>query len=79
MTRWTQVVGLLNKDGETEALYALNLLDITRLNKVMVILMRFIKYMEGNDVSYFGIFPMLQKLMVNLGSLFANKHAETPM
>jgi hypothetical protein len=34
---------------------------------------------EGNSISYFDVFLMLQKLMVNLWSLFANKYAETLM
>jgi hypothetical protein len=34
-----------------------------------------IKCVEGNSIWYFDMFPMLQKLMVNLGSLRANKQA----
>jgi hypothetical protein len=33
--------------------------------------------MEGNSISYLGLFPMLQKLMVDLASLRANKHTKT--
>jgi hypothetical protein len=64
---------------ETEALAALNRLDIARLNEVKIIFTRFTKYVEGNSISFFEIFPKLQKLMVNLGSLHASKHAETIM
>jgi hypothetical protein len=56
---------------------ALNRLDIGRLNEVLAIFMRFVKSVEGKSVSYFDIFSMLQKLIANLGSLCANKHAET--
>jgi hypothetical protein len=66
---------LCEKNRETEALAALNRLDIGKLNEVKVIFTRFIKYVEGNSISYLDIFPMLHKLMVNLGSLPANKHA----
>jgi hypothetical protein len=54
-------------------------LNIARLNEVMVIFARFIKCGERNYISCFDIFPMLQKLMVNFGSLRTNKHAETPI
>jgi hypothetical protein len=76
---WTQMIGFLNENRETEVLAALSRLDIARLNQVMVIFTRFIKYMEGNYNSYCDIFPMLQKSMVDLGSLRANNHAETLM
>jgi hypothetical protein len=62
-----------------EVLAALNGLDIVRLNEVIIIVTRFLKCVEGNSILYFNIFPMLQKLVVNLGSLRANKHAETLM
>jgi hypothetical protein len=55
----------------------LNHLNIAWLNEVMVILTRFIKYVDGNSISYFDIFPMLQKLTVDLRYLRANEHAET--
>jgi epoxyqueuosine reductase QueG len=67
----------LNENRETEALAARNHLDIGRLNEVMVIFTRFTKCVEGNPISYFDIFPMLQNLLIKLGSLHANKHAET--
>jgi hypothetical protein len=60
-------------------LAALNCLDIAWLNEVMIIFRPFIKCVEGNFISYFDIFPMLQKLMVDLGSLRADKHIETLM
>jgi hypothetical protein len=79
MIHWTQVVGFLKDKEETEAMAALNRLDVGRLNEVLAIFTRFVKSVEGNSVSYFDIFPMLQKLLANLGSLRANKHAETLM
>jgi hypothetical protein len=69
----------LTENRETEVLAALNHLNIARLNKLMVIFTRFIKCVEGNSISYFDIFPILQELMVDLGSLCASKHAETLM
>jgi hypothetical protein len=71
----SQVIGILTETGETEALAVLNCLDIARLNEVMAIFMRFIKCMKGNFLSYFNIFPRLQKLMANIGSLRADQHA----
>jgi hypothetical protein len=68
---------LLSEKRETEVLAALNRLDIARLNEVMAIPTRFIKHVEGNSISYFDIFPMLQKLIVDLRSLRINKQAET--
>jgi hypothetical protein len=79
VVQWTHVIDFFNENRETEVLATLNPLNISRLNKIMVILTRFIKCVEGNSISYFDIFPMLQKLMVDLGSLHANKHAETLM
>jgi hypothetical protein len=76
---WTQVIGLLNENRETEVLVALSRLDISGLNEVMTISTHFIKCMEGNSISYFDIFPTLQKLVIDLRSLGANKHAETLM
>jgi hypothetical protein len=70
---------LLKDKEETDALAALMRLDIARLNEVMAVFRRFIKSAEGNSVSYSNIFPMLEKLMANLGALRANKHAEAPM
>jgi hypothetical protein len=42
----------------------------------MAVFRRFIKSAEGNSVSYSNIFPMLDKLMADLGALRANEHAE---
>jgi hypothetical protein len=74
-----QVVGFLKEREETEVMAALNLLDVAKLNEVLAIFRRFVKSADGNSVSYFHIFPMSQKLMANLGSLRASKHAETLM
>jgi hypothetical protein len=74
-----QVIGFLNENREAEVLAALDRLDIARLNEGMVIFTRFIKCVEGNSISYSDIFPMLHKLMSNLGSLRASKHAEILM
>jgi hypothetical protein len=73
------VIDLLKEHRGTEVQAALNRLDIARLNEAMVIFTRFIKCLEGNSISYFDRFPMLQKLMVDLRPLRANKHAETLM
>jgi hypothetical protein len=51
-------------------------LDFARLNEVMAVFRWFIKSAEGNSLSYSTIFPMLEKLMANLGVVRANKHAE---
>jgi hypothetical protein len=67
------VIGFWTENGETEVLAALNRLDATRLNEVMIIFTRFVKSVGGNSISYFGIFLMLQKPMVNLESLRAKK------
>jgi hypothetical protein len=77
MIHWTQVIDVLKENRETEVLAVLNRLDIVRLNEVMVIFTRFIMCVEGNSISYFNIFRMVQELMVDLGSPHANKHAET--
>jgi hypothetical protein len=71
-----QVVSFLKDKGETDALAALMRLDFARLNEVMAVFGWFIKSAEGNFVSDSNIFPMLEKLMANLGALRANKHAE---
>jgi hypothetical protein len=73
------VIGFLNQNRETGVPPALNRLDITRQNEVMVIFTRFIKRVERNSISYFDIFSMFQKLMVDLGSLRVNKHVDTLM
>jgi hypothetical protein len=65
MIHWTQVIGFLKDKDEMEAMTALNRLDVGRLNEVMAVLRRFVKYAEGNSVSYFDIFQILHKLMVN--------------
>jgi hypothetical protein len=67
----------LNDKEETEARAALRRFNFGRLTEVAAVFTRFIKSSEGNSVSYFNIFPMLPKLMANLRSLGANKHAET--
>jgi hypothetical protein len=77
--RWRQVVNFLKDKEETNALAAMMRLDFARLNEVMAIFRRFIKSAEGSSVSHSNIFPMLEKLMANLGALRANKHAETLM
>jgi hypothetical protein len=77
MIRWTKVVGCLKDKEETEAMAPLNRLDVGRLNEVLAIFTRFVKSVEGNSVSYFDTFPMLQKPMANLGSPGGNKHTET--
>jgi hypothetical protein len=74
-----QFISFLNAKGETDALTALMRLDFARLNEVMAVFKRFIKSAEGNSVSYYNIFPMLEKLMANLGALRANKHAKALM
>jgi hypothetical protein len=66
MIHWTLMIGFLKENRETEALAALDRLDIARLNEIMVIFTRFSMCVEGNSISYFDVFLMLQKLMVNL-------------
>jgi hypothetical protein len=56
-----RVVGFLKENGETEARAALNRLDVSRPNEVMILFALFINYVEKNFVLYFGRFPMLQK------------------
>jgi hypothetical protein len=53
-----QVIGFLTENEETETMAAMNRLDIFRLNDVMAIFMRFIKYAEGNFISCFDMLPM---------------------
>jgi hypothetical protein len=79
MAHWMQIVSFLKDKEETDALAALMRVDSARLNEVMAVFRRFIKSAEGNSVSYSNIFPMLEKLMANLGALRANKHAEALM
>jgi hypothetical protein len=79
MAHWMQVVSFLKDKGETDALTALMRIDFARLNEVMTVFRQFIKSPEGNSVSYSNIFPMLKKLMANLGAVRANKHAEALM
>jgi hypothetical protein len=74
-----QVVSFLKDKGETDALAALMRLDFARLNEIMDVFRRFIESVEGNSVCYSNIFPILDKLMANLGALHANKHAEAFM
>jgi hypothetical protein len=70
-----QVVSFLKDKGETNALAALMRLDFARLDEVMAAFSWFIKSAEGNSVSYSNIFPMLEKVMDNLGPVRANKPA----
>jgi hypothetical protein len=81
MAHLMQVVSFLKNKEETDALalVALMPLDFARLNEVMTVFRRFIKFAEGNSVSYSNRFPMLEKLMANLGAPRANKHAEALM
>jgi hypothetical protein len=79
MADWMPIVSFLKDKEETDALAAMMRLDFARLNEVMAVFRRFIKSVEGNSVSYSNIFPMLEKLMTNLGALRANKHAEALM
>jgi hypothetical protein len=59
---------------ETDALAAF---DVGTLNEVMTVFGQFIKSAKRKSLSYSDIFPMLRKLMANVGSLRANRHAET--
>jgi hypothetical protein len=79
MAHWMQVVSFLKDKEETNALSALMRLDFARLNEVIAVFTWFIKSAEGNSVSYWNIFPTLEKLMANLGALGADKHAEALM
>jgi hypothetical protein len=79
MAHWMQVVSFSKDKEETNTLAALMQFDFAKLNEVMAVFRRFIKSAEGNSVSYSNIFPMLEKLMANLGALRANKHAEALM
>jgi hypothetical protein len=76
MAHWMQVVSFLKDKEETDALAARMRLDFARLNEVIAVFRRFIKSAERNSVSYSNIFPVLQKLVANLGALRANKHAQ---
>jgi hypothetical protein len=79
MINQTQMIGFVNENGETEALAALNRLNIATLNEVMTIFTQFIKYVELNFISHFNFFAMLLKSMIKLASVPANKHAEILM
>jgi hypothetical protein len=70
---------LFEGEQKTETLSALNRLDIAGLNGIMAIATRFIKCLGENFLSYFDIFPMLQKSMGNVGSQHASENAETLM
>jgi hypothetical protein len=52
------MINFFTENEETEALVAVNRLDIARLNEVMAIFTRLIKYMEGTFISYFDFFAM---------------------
>jgi hypothetical protein len=79
MAHWIQVVSFLNDKEETNALAVRMWLDFARLNEIMAVFTWFIKSTEGNSVSHSTIFPMLEKLMDNLGALRANKYTEALM
>jgi hypothetical protein len=79
MADGAKVVGFLKDKEGTEVMAALGRLNVGRLNEVLAIFTRFVKSVEGNSVSYFDIFRMVQKLMANLGPVLANRHAETLM
>jgi hypothetical protein len=79
LIHWMPLVGFLKDKEETEAMAALNGLDVGRPNEVMAVFRCLGKSAEGNSVAYFDIFPMLQKLMANLGPLRVKKHAEALM
>jgi hypothetical protein len=74
-----QFVSFLKDKEKIDPLVAMMRLDFARLNEIMAVFKRFIKSAEGNPVSYSTIFPLLEKLMANLGALRANKHAEALM
>jgi hypothetical protein len=63
MTCWTQVVGFLNDKEQIKVLAALKGVDVRRLNEAIIVFLRFITSGEGNSVSDFSVFPMLQKPM----------------
>jgi hypothetical protein len=79
MTHWTQVVGFLKGKEETEAPAALKHLDIGRLYDVIAVFTQFIKSAQGNSVSYFSTFSIVQKLIHNLRPLRPGKYSETLM
>jgi hypothetical protein len=62
---WRQIVGFLKDKEETEAMVALNRLDVGRLNEILVIFKHFLRYPEENSVPYLHIFAMSQKLIAN--------------
>jgi hypothetical protein len=72
-----QAIAILKENGDMAAVPALNRRDVGKLNEFVAVFTRIIKCMKVNFVSYFGIFSMLQKLMMHSQSLCANKCAET--
>jgi hypothetical protein len=69
----------MTENEENEAMAALNRLYVARLNEAMAVFSRFSKCVEGDFISHFNIFSMLQKPLTNLGWLSANKHAKILM
>jgi hypothetical protein len=74
-----QVVSFLKDKEETDALAALMRPNFARMNEAMAVFRPFIKSAEGNSVSYSNIFPVLEKLMANIGAVRANEHAQALM
>jgi hypothetical protein len=70
-----QVVSFLKDKTETEARAARNSADVARLNEVIALFTRFMKSAAGKSISNFHIFPILQRLFSNLGSLCALRHS----
>jgi hypothetical protein len=71
-----KVFRLLNEKEETDALAALMRLDFAGLSEVMVVFTWLAKSAERNAVSDSNLFPVLEKVIANLGARRANKHAE---
>jgi hypothetical protein len=65
--------GMVSADAEFSE--RRNIVDGVRLNDVIALFTRFMKFAAGKSVSHFHIFPILQKLLSSLGSLCASKHA----
>jgi hypothetical protein len=70
------MIGFLAKNGENKAPAVLNRLDIAKLNEVMPICLQFIKCVEGDFLSYFETFPILEKFMANLEPLRSKGYTE---
>jgi ribosomal protein S6E (S10) len=54
------VITFLTENGKTEALAALNRLDIARLDEVMAVVTRFMKCVEGGCISYSDIQTVIE-------------------